>query len=111
MNFKINVNMTKKDVINAQTSSMRIALGVPVLVSGIAVVENGGTDKQGNPCDVGYIATDEGVFGFISSVIIKNLDLLADYLTECLNDGEECKIEFISGKTSKDVEFYSFRIV
>lgn len=111
MEFGINVNMTKKDIINAQTASMKICLATPVTVSGVAVVKDGGTDKQGNPCDVGYIACEDGVFGFISTVILKNLPLLADYLKDCLEDGEECKIEFIAGKTAKDVEFYSFKVI
>ncbi len=111
MEFGLNINMRKKDIINAQAASMKISLGAPVTVSGVAIVKDGGTDKQGNPCDVGYIACDEGVFGFISTVILKNLPLLADYLKDCLEDGEECKIEFISGKTAKDVEFYSFKVI
>ena len=90
---------------------MKMARGGTVLVSGVASVKYGGTDKQGNPCDVGYIACEDGVFGFISTVILKNLPLLADYLKECLEDGEECKIEFIAGKTAKDVEFYSFKVI
>lgn len=111
-NFKLNVNMSKKDIINAKTSSLKITPSDAILtVSGVAIVENGGTDIDGNCCDVGYIATDEGVFGFISNVMLRNLDLLGDYLTDCLNDGELCRIQFISGKTKEDTEFYSFRIV
>ena len=90
---------------------MKVVPGVPTIISGVAIVKDGGTDKQGNPCDVGYIACEDGVFGFISTVILKNLPLLADYLTDCLENGETCTIEFITGKTSKDVEFYSFKVV
>lgn len=111
MIYKLNVNMRKRDIINAQTSSMKITPSdTPLVVTGIAVVQDGGTDKNGNTCDVGYIATDEGVFGFISGVMMKHIDLLADYLKDCLDEGEVCKIVFTSGKTDNG-EFFSFKIV
>ena len=111
MTFKLNVNMSKKDIINAQTSSMKIVVNdQPLIVTGIAVVQDGGTNQDGTTCDVGYIATDEGVFGFISNVMMKHIDLLADYLKDCLDAGEVCKIVFTTGKTDNG-DFYSFKIV
>lgn len=114
MTTTINVNMRTKDIINAQSASYSIAMTSPedtFIVSGICVVENGGTDRQKNPCDIGYIATDKGVFGFISHVMLKSLPLLADYLKECLDNGETCEIRFLKKMTKDDQEFYSFEVV
>lgn len=112
MNFKVNVNMRKIDILNARTASIPVEVnGDPAIVTGVCVIEGEGTDKQGNPCDVGYIATDKGIYGFISSVILKNMEALAEYLTDCLDNGEVCKIQFISGITNAGVEFFSFKVV
>lgn len=113
MNIKLNVNARKKDIINAQTASRSIktALAETLTLTGIAVIENGGINVDKEPCDVGYLFTDKGTFGFISNVMLKNIDMLADYLTDCLNDGELCEIRFITGKTAEDQTFYSYEIV
>lgn len=112
MNFKIDVNMTMKDIINAATASKSVkSFTDPVTVTGIAIVEDGGTDRNKQPCDVGYIATDVGTFGFISGVMLKNLPLLAEYLKDCLDNGDDLPvIKFITGKTKDEQEFYSFEV-
>ena len=70
MNFKINVNMRKIDILNARTASIPIEVnGDPAIVTGVCVIEGEGTDKQGNPCDVGYIATDKGVYMALSALL------------------------------------------
>lgn len=109
----INVNMTKKDLFNAKSASKNVksALGNTYSVSGCAVVENGGTDKQGKTCDVGYIATNDGVFGFTSNVMLKGMPDFADYVTECFNNGEEVKIKFFSGTSKNGSEFFNFEII
>lgn len=111
MNFKVKVNMRTMDIINATTASQSIKdCKDDIIVTGLAIVEDGGTNADHETCDVGYIASDHGVFGFVSSVMLRNLPLLADYLKECLDAGEICKIRFISGKTKDENEFYSFVI-
>lgn len=109
----INVNMTKKDLFNAKSASKSVkpVLGTVFSVSGCAVVENGGTDKQGKPCDVGYIATNDGVFGFTSNVMLSGMSDFADYLTDCFNNGEEVKIKFFSGTSKNGSEFFNFEII
>ena len=114
MTTTINVNMRTKDIINAHSASNSIGMTSPediFTVTGICVVENGGTDRQKNPCDIGYIATDKGVFGFISHVMLKSVPLLADYLKECLDNGETCEIRFLKKMTKDEQEFFSFEVV
>lgn len=111
----INVNMTKKDLINAKNASISVPTAIEndwtLTVSGCAVVENGGTDKQGNPCAVGYIATDRGVFGFVSNILIDALNDFSEYLAESLNDGEAVQIKFIAGTSKSGSVYYSFNIL
>lgn len=107
-----NVNMSKKDIFNAKSGSISIKTAEASewhTVSGCAVVENGGLDRDKKPCDIGYIATDIGVFGFSSKVCLDHMDELADILSDCLNDGEEVKVRFVKGKSTNG-EFYSIQI-
>ena len=107
-----NVNMSKKDIFNAKSGSISIKTAEASewhTVSGCAVVENGGLDRDKKPCDIGYIATDIGVFGFSSKVCLDHMEELADILTDCLNDGEEVKVRFVKGKSTNG-EFYSIQI-
>lgn len=109
----MNVNMSKKDLINAKSASKSVkdAIGIDLIVSGCAIAEGAGTDKQGNPCDVGYVATDKGVFGFTSNVILKGMDDFAEFLTESLNEGEQVTIRFFTGKSKSGSEFYNFEVI
>lgn len=107
-----NVNMSKKDIFNAKSGSLSIKTADATewhTVSGCAVVENGGYDRDQQPCDIGYIATDVGVFGFSSKVCLEHMNELADILSDCFNDGEEVQVRFVRG-TSKNGEFYSLQI-
>ena len=106
------INMTKKDLFNAKNSSIDIKshLGEIMTVSGIAVLCGQGSDRDGNPVDIAYIATDKGVFGTISATVIKSMQDFADYLNDCFSDGEEVKIRFVDGK-SKNGIFYKIEIV
>ena len=107
-----NVNMSKKDIFNAKSGSISIKTteaGEWHTVSGCAVVENGGLDRDKKPCDIGYIATDIGVFGFSSKVCLDHMEELADILSDCLSDGEEVKVRFVKGKSTNG-EFYSIQI-
>lgn len=107
-----NVNMTKKDIFNAKSGSISIKTAEASewhTVSGCAVVENGGLDRDKKPCDIGYIATDIGVFGFSSKVCLDHMEELVDILSECLNAGEEVKVRFVKGKSTNG-EFYSIQI-
>lgn len=106
-----NVNMTKKDIFNAKSGSISIKTAEASewhTVSGCAVVENGGLDRDKKPCDIGYIATDIGVFGFSSKVCLDHMEELADILSECLNDGEEVKVR-LSKVSQPMVSFIQFR--
>ena len=107
-----NVNMSKKDIFNAKSGSISIKTaeaGEWHTVSGCAVVENGGLDREKNPCDIGYIATDFGVFCFFLKVCLDHMEELADILSDCLNDCEEVKVRFVYGKLI-NVDFYSIQI-
>lgn len=107
-----NVNMSKKDIFNAKSGSISIKTAEAEgfhTVSGCAVVENGGLDRDKKPCDIGYIATDVGVFGFSSKVCMEHMEELGEILTECLNSGEEVKVRFVKGKSTNG-EFYSIQI-
>lgn len=109
----VTVNMTKKDIFNARSASKLVkdVIGEVLTVSGCTVRENEGINKLGEACDVGYICTDRGVFGFTSAVMLKSMRDFAEYLEECLNDGEEVQIRFFTGKSNSGSEFYNFEIV
>lgn len=112
METKINKNMTKKQLFNAQSASRSITEaideGLIFEIVGVAVVANGGTSKNGTPCDVGYIATaNDGVFGFTSNVILNHIEALADML----DDGEKIEARFIAGKTKTGTEYYTIEVM
>ena len=111
----INVNMTKRDLFNAKNASLSVSdavdSGESYTVSGVALVENAGTSKSGDVCDVGYIATDAGVFGFTSKVLISALPELAEILSDALDNGEIVNVRFNSNKNSKGTDFYTVNIV
>ena len=109
--MSINVNMTKMDVFNAKNASLAIpdVLGETLIVSGCAVDENGGKSQSGEPCDVGYIATDKGVVGFTSNVCLKSMDGFSDILSDALSDGVAIGVTFFESKTKSGKPFYNFR--
>lgn len=112
MNTIICKNMTSKDIFNAQSASKTIVdaidAGLVFRITGVAVVENGATNRKGEPCNVGYIATEsDGIFGFVSNVLLKNMEMLADML----DDPEPLNARFISGTTKDGTEFYSIELI
>lgn len=115
MNIKTNVNMTKRDLFNAQNASRDVKEAInadkTLHVIGCAIVEGAGTDKQGNPCDVGYIATTDGVYGFISNIMLGALESFAEILEEDIQSGQETQIKFFAGKSKSGSEYYNFEIV
>lgn len=115
MTTRNEINMTKKDLINAKNSSKSvkaaITAGLVLEVLGCCIAENAGTNKSGEPCDVGYIKTTDGIYGFTSSVMINSLDDFADYLTDAQNDGEKVEIRFFTGNTKDGTEYYNFEIM
>lgn len=115
METRININMSKKDLFNAQNASKdvkeAIKAGQVLEVTGCAVVVGGGTDKQGNPCDVGYIATTDGVYGFISNIMINALESFADILTEEIEANRTVQIRFFAGQSKGGSEYYNFEIL
>ena len=110
-NTKVNYGMTAKDLFNAKHASKdvkeAIDSGEVLTVTGCAIVAEGGTDRNGQPCDVGYIATNDGVFGFISSILLSSIPDLA----EILESGEPIDIRFFAGVAKNGSEYYSFMIV
>lgn len=107
----INVNMSKMDIFNAKNASISIndVIGEKLIVSGCAVDENGGKSQNGEPCDVGYIATDKGVIGFTSNVCLNSMTAFADILTDALSDGVAIGVTFFESKTKSGKPFFNFR--
>lgn len=105
-------NMNKKDLINAKNASKSVSeaidAGLVFEITGVAVVENGATNRNGQPCDVGYIATaNDGIFGFVSEILIRTLDDISDLL----DDDEKVTARFISGTSKNGTEYYSIEII
>ena len=112
METRVNKNMTKKQLFNAESASRSITEaideGLVFEIVGVAVILNGGKSKNGTPCDVGYIATaNDGVFGFTSNVILNHIETLADIL----DDPEPVNARFIAGTTKDGTEFYSIELI
>lgn len=113
--YRVNHNMSRKDLFNAERASKDVKTAIDsgevFTVTGCAIVADGGTSKAGEVVDVGYIATTAGVFGFTSSVMIKAIYDLVDYLIETAKDGEPCEIRFFAGMSKGGSEYYNFEIV
>lgn len=104
-----NYNMTAKDLFNAKSSSKAVKnyIGVTLSATGCAIVDT--TDKAtGEVKPVGYIATDEGVFGFTSNVLIDTLDDLAEYM-ELVNVPVD--IQFSENTSNGGKKFYTMEIM
>ena len=76
--MSINFNMTAKDIFNAKSSSKSVKdyVGVTLTATGCAVADTTNAET-GEVKSVGYIATNEGVFGFTSGVLMNTIDELS----------------------------------
>ena len=103
--------MTKKDLINAQTGSLKLqAMKEKVLhATGLAIGQ--ATDNEtGEQKNVGYIATNDGVYGTISATVIPAIDAVIDAVA----DGEitlPCDIKVIERKSNAGREFLTVSLV
>lgn len=105
----VNYNMTQKDLFNAKSSSKSVKdyIGVTLSATGCAVVD--ATDKAtGEVKSVGYIATNEGVFGFTSNVMMDAMDDLAAYM-EFVN--APVNIQFNENTSNGGKKFYTMEIL
>lgn len=111
--MKYAVNVSKKDIFNAKSGSKSVKdfLGVTLIATGCFLLENEGTRKGTNePCDIGYIVTNEGVMGFSSETCNKVLGDFAEYLEEAISKNEAVEIMF-SEHDGKNGKYLSFSIV
>lgn len=103
----VHYNMTAKDLFNAKSSSKKVCdyIGVSLTATGCATAEE--IDVNGEVKVIGYIATNEGVFGFTSSVLIGAIPDLAEYMRDT---GDPTIIEFTSNASNAGKTFYSVEI-
>lgn len=107
--MNINFNMTAKDIFNAKSSSKSVKdyIGVTLTATGCAVVDT--TDAEtGKVKPVGYIATNEGVFGFTSDVLMNTMEDLSEYMESV---GEPVDIEFHENTSNAGKKFYTMEIM
>ena len=107
--MSINFNMTAKDIFNAKSSSKRVKdyVGVILTATGCAVVDTTNS-KTGEVKSVGYIATNEGVFGFTSGVLMNTMNELSEYMESA---GEPVEIQFHENTSNGGKEFYTLEIM
>lgn len=111
--MKYEVNVTKKDIFNAKSGSKSVKdyIGVALTATGCFLAENEGVRKGTNePCDIGYIVTNEGVLGFSSETCIKALEDFSEYLKEAISKKEKVEIMF-SEHDGKNGKYYTFSLV
>lgn len=111
--MKYAVNVTKKDIFNAKSGSKSVKdfLNVALTATGCFLVENEGVRKGTNePCDIGYIVTNEGVLGFSSETCIKALEDFSEYLKEAISKKEKVEIMFTE-HDGKNGKYYTFSLV
>ena len=107
--MSINFNMTAKDIFNAKSSSKSVKdyVGVTLTATGCAVV--GTTNSEtGEVKSVGYIATNEGVFGFTSVVLMNTMPELSEYMESA---GEPVEIQFHENTSNTGKKFYTLEII
>lgn len=111
--MKYEVNVTKKDIFNAKSGSKSVKdfLDVALTATGCFLAENEGIRKGTNePCDIGYIVTNEGVLGFSSETCIKALEDFSEYLKEAISKKEKVEIMFTE-HDGKNGKYYTFSLV
>ena len=107
--MSINFNMTAKDIFNAKSSSKSVKdyVGVTLTATGCAVVDTTNAETgEVNP--VGYIATNEGVFGFTSGVLMNTMPELSEYMESA---GEPVEIQFHENTSNSGKKFYTLEIM
>lgn len=110
--MKFAINVTEKDIFNAKSGSKSVKdfLGVVLTATGCFLAENEGIRKGTNdPCDIGYIVTNEGVIGFSSETCIKALEDFSKYLEKANNKKEKVEIIF-SQHDGKNGKYFTFSI-
>lgn len=106
--MNINFNMTAKDIFNAKSSSKSVKdyVGVTLTATGCAVVDTI-NNENGEVKTVGYIATNEGVLGFTSGVLMNTMEDLSKYMESV---GEPVEIEFFENTSNAGKMFYTMEI-
>lgn len=107
--MNVNYNMSAKDLFNAKSSSKSVKdyIGVTLSATGCAVVDL----VNAECCEtktVGYIATNEGVFGFTSNVLLDSMDDLAEYMESV---GNAVEIMFNENTSNGGKKFYTIEIL
>ena len=107
--MSINYNMTAKDIFNAKSSSKSVKdyVGVTLTATGCAVVDTTNAET-GEIKSVGYIATNEGVFGFTSGVLMNTMGELSEYMESV---GEPVEIQFHENTSNAGKKFYTLEIM
>ena len=107
--MSINFNMTAKDIFNAKFSSKSVKdyVGVTLTATGCAAVDTTNSET-GEVKTVGYIATNEGVFGFTSGVIMNTMGELSKYMESA---GEPVEIQFHEKTSNAGKKFYMLEIM
>ena len=109
LKMSANYNMSAKDLFNAKSSSKAVKdyIGVTLSATGCAIVDT--ADKTtGEVKPVGYIATNEGVFGFTSNVLIDTLDDLGEYMESVSTPVD---IQFNENTSNGGKKFYTMEIM
>ncbi len=107
--------MTKKDVINAETSSIALQTldsGAIIEIKGAAVTET--TDAEtGEFRNVGYmVCTDGQIYGSVSATAIKSIEGIIELFTDEAENGvDKLEIKVIKRKSNAGREFISLLIM
>ena len=107
--MSINFNMSAKDIFNAKSSSKSVKnyLGVTLTATGCSVADTTNAET-GEVKSVGYIATNEGVFGFTSVVLMNTMVELSEYMKSA---GEPVEIQFHENTSNAVKKFYTIEIM
>lgn len=107
--------MTKKDIINAETSSIALQTlenGAVIEIRGAAVTETADMET-GEARNVGYMAcTDGQIYGCVSATAIKSIEGIVDLFTDEAENGvDKLNVKVIKRKSNAGREFISLLIM
>lgn len=107
--------MTKKDVINAETSSIALQTlenGAVIEIKGAAVAETPDTET-GEVRNVGYmVCTDGQIYGCVSATAIKSIEGIVEvFPDEAENGVDRLEVKVIKRKSNAGREFISLLIL